>query len=124
VAEVSSGPNNGRALLANVQDALGRALGAEPPVEIDVRADDNVEMVSRLAEDAEAGLAHAIPGDVVLPPGSVEDRLRWVRSWPEIGPAETVSWLGLPAGAAWAEVVLAAYKRFPDHWAAGVAYHL
>lgn len=63
-------------------------------------------------------------GAVVLPPGSVEDRLRWVRSWPEIGPGETVGWLGVPAGAAWREVVVAAYRRFPDHWAAGVAYHL
>jgi hypothetical protein len=37
-------------------------------------------MVSRLAEDAEAGLAHAIPGDVVLPPGLIEDSLRSLRS--------------------------------------------
>jgi hypothetical protein len=123
-ADISSGPSAGRTVLTNLEEVLGRALGEEPPAEIDVQADENVEMVSRLAEDAEAGLAHAIPGDVVLPAGAIEDRLRWVHSWPEIGPAEAVAWLGLPEGAEWREIVLAAYRRFPDHWAAGVAYHL
>jgi hypothetical protein len=73
---VSSGPNRGRDVLENVHGALARALGSEPPVDVDVRADDNVEMVSRLLEDARAGLDHAFPNAVLLPPGSVEDRLR------------------------------------------------
>ena len=81
-------------------------------------------MVSRLLEDARGGLDHAFPNAVPLPPGSVEDRLRWLRSWPEIDPTETLAFLGLPCTATWKEAVVAAYERFPDHWAAGVAYHL
>jgi hypothetical protein len=121
---ISSGPNRGRDVLENVHGALARALGSEPPVEVDVRADDNVEMVSRLLEDARAGLGHAFPGAVLLPPGSVEDRLRWLRSWPETDPAETLAFLGPPGTATWKEAVVAAYERFPNHWAAGIAYHL
>jgi hypothetical protein len=103
---------------------LERALGSEPPVEVDVRADDNIEMVSRLLEDARLELDHAFPHAILLPPGSVEDRLRWLRSWPEIDPVGTLAFLGLSATAPWKEAVVAAYERFADHWAAGVAYHL
>jgi len=122
-SRVSSGPSRGRDVLGNVQGALERALGSEPSVEVDVRADDNVEMVSRLLEDARAGLDHAFPHAVLLPPGSVEDGLRWLRSWPDIGSVETLAFLGLVGTATWNEAVIASYERFADHWAAGVAYH-
>jgi hypothetical protein len=121
---VTSGPSAGRTVLGNLHAVLEHALGAEPQAEIDVRADDNVEMVSRLLEDARAALDHAFPGALLLPPGPVADRLRWIESWPEVGPAEALTWLGLPETAPWKSVVAAAYARFSDHWAACVAYHL
>ncbi|WP_046863081.1 hypothetical protein [Microvirga massiliensis] len=120
---ISSGPNPGRSILANIEDAVARALASGPPAAVDVRADDNIEMVSRLLEEARAGRTHAFPGAVLLPPGSVEDRRRWLDSWPAIGPPDALSWLGLPPDAGWEEVVIRAYQRFPEHWAAGVAYH-
>lgn len=120
---ISSGPNRGRDVLANVHRTLEQALGSGPPVEVDVRADDNVEMVSRLLEDARSDLDHAFPNAVLLP-GSVEDRLRWLGSWPEVGPVDTLAFLGLAGATPWKEVVVAAYDRFADHWAAGIAYHL
>ena len=123
-SKISSGPNRGREVLENVRGALNRALGTEPPVEVDVRADNNIEMVSRLLEDAGSDLEHAFLGAILLPPGAVDDRLRWLRSWPEVDPAEALALLGLPETASWKEAVVAAYKRFPDYWAAGVAYHL
>ena len=123
-SRVSSGPSQGRDVLEKVHGALERAIGSEPSVEVDARADDNVEMVSRLLEDARAGLDHAFPNAILLPPGSVEDRLRWLSSWPEIDPVDTLAFLGLSGTAPWREVLVAAYERFADHWAAGVAYHL
>lgn len=120
---VSSGPTAGRAILGNLHEALDRALGAEPQPALEVRTDDNVEMVSRLLEDARAGLDHAFPGAVLLPPGAVADPLRWIDSWPHVGPAEALAWLGLPVGTPWNTVVAAAYSRFQAHWAACVAYH-
>jgi len=120
---VSSGPTAGRAILGNLHEALDRALGAEPQPALEVRTDDNVELVSRLLEDAQAGLDHAFPGAVLLPPGSLGDRLRWIDSWPRVGPAEALAWLGLSEETPWNAVVAAAYGRFPDHWAACVAYH-
>lgn len=121
---VSSGPDLGRTVLANVTDALADAVGSGPVEDVVVGADANIEMVSRLVEDARAGRANAFPGAVLLPPRSVADRLRWLRTWPELDPVETVAWLGLGEGASWEDVVTAAYVRFPDHWAACVAYHL
>jgi hypothetical protein len=121
---VSSGPSAGRAILGNVHTALDRALGTEPEPELEIRTDDNVEMVSRLLEDARAGSDHAFPGAVLLPPGSLADGLRWIDSWPRPGPAEALASLGLPEDAPWNAVVASAYARFPDHWAACVAYHL
>jgi len=123
VSAVSSGPTTGRAILGNLHEALDRALGAQPAPALEVRTDDNVEMVSRLLEDARAGLEHAFPGAVLLPPGAVADPMRWIDSWPRVGPAEALAWLGLPAEMSWNPVVAAAYSRFADHWAACVAYH-
>ncbi|MCJ2021868.1 hypothetical protein MKK84_31415 [Methylobacterium sp. E-065] len=123
-SSVSSGPNTGRTMLRNVTDVLAERLGSEPPEDVVVEAHANIEMVSRLAEDAQAGVASAFPGAILLPPSAIEDRLRWLRAWPEVDPKETLDWFGLPEGAAWESVVMEVYRRFPEHWAAGVAYHL
>jgi hypothetical protein len=55
-------------------------------------------------------------------PGAVGDELRWLTAWPKPGLPDAFRWLGLADDAAWQEVVVAAHKRFPDHWAAGIAY--
>jgi hypothetical protein len=123
VAAVSSGGHQGRAILSRVEDTLAEALGQEPTPELDVRSDQNIELVSTLLEDVLAGRENGCPATLVLPPGSVEDRLRWIGTWPQLGPAEAIGWLGLPADASWTSVVTAAYARSPDYWAAGVAYH-
>lgn len=96
---VSAGPNQGRAVLTNLENTLTSALGSEPPAEVVVEADNNLEMVSRLLEDAQAGREHAFPGAILLPPGSVEDATRSLRPWPEFEPEATLAWLGLPAKA-------------------------
>lgn len=123
VAEVSSGPAGGRTILVNLANALTDALGQDPPPLVEVQNDRNIEMVATLLEDAREGRENARPASLVLPPGVVEDRLRWLDTWPELGSREAFEWLGLAADAAWEEVVQAAYVRFEDHWAAGVAYH-
>ncbi len=43
VAEVSSGPNRGRILLANIDNAVSGALGQEPPPLLEVQNDRNIE---------------------------------------------------------------------------------
>lgn len=123
VARVSSGEAPGRALLARVEDRLAEALGQEPAGELDVADDQNIELVPTLLADLRAGRGHAVPATLVLPPGSVEDGLRWLGTWPRPGPAAGFARLGLPPDAAWTAVVGAAYARFGDHWAAAVAYH-
>jgi hypothetical protein len=124
VAQVSSGHSRGRSLLANVEDVLGAALG-QPPVDIfDVRSDRNVELAATLLADLKAGRQNARPGTLVLPPGSVEDRLRWLDTWPTLAPTEAFPHLGLSREAEWPEVLEAAYTRFHDHWVAAIAYHL
>ncbi|HEY1931189.1 MAG TPA: hypothetical protein VGG99_04190 [Acetobacteraceae bacterium] len=123
VAQVSSGPSRGRAILANIEDQLADALGQQPIPSLDARTDQNVELVSTLLEDARAGRENAVPGSLVLPPGAVEDGQRWLDRWPEPGPEGALAGLGLSAEAGWAAIVTAAYARIEDHWAAGVAYH-
>ncbi len=123
VAEVSSGANRGRSLLANIENVLNGALGQEPPPLLEVQNDRNIEMVATLLADAREGRANAYPSALVLPPGAVEDGLRWLKTWPEMGPRETFAWLGAAPEATWEEIARAAYARFEDHWAAGVAFH-
>lgn len=110
-------------MLGGLEDALCDALGQERLISLDVHADDNVELVSRLLADLREGQENAIPGALVLPPGSAEDSLRWLQAWPELGPPEALDVLGLSRRAEWKQVLEAAYARFSDHWAAGVAYH-
>lgn len=123
IARVSSGPSRGRAILANVENYFAEALGQEPIPSLDVQTDHNIELVTTLLEDARAGRENAYPGSLVLPPGAVEDSLRWLHDWPKLGPEGAFTWLGLPTEAGWAAIVTAAYVRFENHWAAGVAYH-
>jgi hypothetical protein len=123
VAQISSGPTRGRTILANVEGHFAEVLGQQPIPLLDVRTDQNIELVTTLLQDARSGRENAYPGSLVLPPGAVEDSMRWVDEWPTLGPAEALGWLGLPPEAGWAAVVTAAYARFEDHWAAGVAYH-
>jgi hypothetical protein len=124
VSQISSGASAGRMILENVADTLRKALGTKPPTETDVRGDRNIELVTTLLADGRAERPNSRPGALVLPPGAVEDRMRWVDAWPRIAPEETVAWLGLPHGSGWAEIVQAVYGRFEGHWAAGIAYHL
>jgi hypothetical protein len=74
-------------------------------------------------EDIQADPEHACPGALVLPPGWFEDHLRWLGTWPELGPVEAFTELGLASTASWPEVVEASCKLFRDHWIAGIAYH-
>jgi hypothetical protein len=122
-AAISSGDNPGRAILANVEDALRDALDQPPVATVDVRGDRNIELASTLLADAKDGRDQAYPGALVLPPGAVTDHSRWLDTWPEPGPARAFGWLGLGTDATWEAVVEAAYARFHDHWVAGVAYH-
>jgi hypothetical protein len=123
VGQVSSGQNSGRAILSNIEDQLRTALGQEPVDPIEVRSDRNIELAATLLADIEADREHASPGALVLPPGSIQEHLRWLDTWPELGPMEAFAWLGLAPDASWQEVVRACYSRFQDHWAAGIAYH-
>ena len=123
-AQISSGESRGRTILANIATVLEDALGQPPAAELDVRSDRNTELVATLLTDAQAGRDHAYPSALVLPPGTAEDRLRWLDTWPDPGPADAFARLGLPPDAGWPAVVEAAYARFADHWAAGVAHHL
>jgi hypothetical protein len=120
---ISSGPSRGRAVLSNIEDALVAALDQEPPDEVDVSTDKNIELVETLIEQIDTGEVKHWPGAVVLPPESVDDRLRWVRNWPKIEPAEALAFLGCSPDAEWPEIVRASCCRFQDHWAAGVAFH-
>lgn len=119
---VSSGPSVVRDMIGSIEDRLCDAFEQERPTEVDVRNDDNIELVSCLIEDQDAAEA-TVPGVVVLPPEAVSDGLRWLKNWPHRGPCEAIDWLGLSTDAEWRNVVRATLARFPDHWAAGVAFH-
>ncbi len=123
VAKVSSGANPGRIVLANIEDRLAEALGQEPFETLDVQTDQNIELVATLLEDARSNRDNACPSSLVLPPGALEDRLRWLDTWPDLRPQEAFAWLNLSSQRGWDAIVRAVYARFEDHWAAGVAYH-
>ena len=57
---VSSGPSPGRSILNNVEGALSDALGSPPANGVVVEADNNVELVAQLLEDARAGREHEL----------------------------------------------------------------
>ena len=120
---ITSGPSRVRDTIQSIAGALRDALDQEPPLEIDVRSDSNIEMVSTLLDDLGSDRPNAVPGAILLPPDAVADELRWIKKWPHLSPVDAVEWLGLPADAEWRAVVEAAYRRFPDHWAAGISLH-
>ena len=123
-AAISSGESRGRTVLANIARTLESALDQPPPPTFGIRSDRNVELVATLLADLRAGYDSALPGALVLPPESLPDRLRWLRTWPDLDPTDALPALGLPIDTDWPTVVAAVYKRFQDHWAAGIAYHL
>jgi hypothetical protein len=123
VAKVSSGANPGRIILANIEDRLAEALGQEPFETLDVQIDQNIELVATLLEDARSDRENACPNSLVLPPGALDDRMRWLDTWPDLRPQEAFAWLNLSSQAGWDAIVRAVYARFEDHWAAAVAYH-
>ena len=122
-SRISSGENQGRTILANVVGALGDALGQQAAPVVDVRSDRNIELAATLLANLRACSEHVPTTAIVLPPGIVEDELRWIGDWPEPGPASAFTWLGLEPDADWWAMVEAAYARCEDHWVAGVAYH-
>lgn len=120
---ISSGPSAGRDVLEKIEDSFGEAIGRTTPTEIDIAADCNIELVANLREELIGGADERLPGVLVLPPGSFEDDLRWIRTWPKLGPADAFASLELSTDASWRDVAAAVYNRFEDHWAAGVAFH-
>ncbi|SRR6266851_2575299 len=111
---ISSGPNRGRAILGNLLAALGGRAAAEK-AEIEA----NVKLVASLKDGD-----HSLPTALVLPMGCCADEDRWLDrvEWHEIRPG-TRAFLGVPADADFPRLVRAAYDRFSEFTAAGVAYH-
>jgi len=114
---ISSGPSAGRAVLGKVVEALGgRTRDEEATIEA------NIELVEtlKLADERQTGL----PTAIVLPLGCYADVDRWFDriGWHEIRPG-TRAVLGAPADAGFQQLAHAAYERFSDIAAAGVAYH-
>ena len=85
--------------------------------------------MSKLLDNPRGGMMESRPGALVLPPGSVGDELRWVSHHPIVKPAQesaalaALRALGLEAGADWPRTIEFIYERFPNNWAAGVAFH-
>ena len=119
---ITSGPSRGRAVLEKLVDRLGDALQQPVAETIDVHTDENVELISRLRDEAARDALSIWPGAVVLPPGDVPDGRRWLTNWPQLGPGDALDRLGL-CGAEWRDVVRAVLDRYSDHWAGGVAFH-
>jgi hypothetical protein len=90
VAKVSSGASPGRMILANIENTLAEALGQEPVETLDVQTDQNIELVATLLQDARSDRANACPSSLVLPPGTLEDRLRWLDTWPDLIPTPLI----------------------------------
>lgn len=120
---ISSGESPIRDMIYGIADTLRDAFEQERPVEVDVMSDNNIELVATLLEGWREDTSHARPGALVLPPGALDDELRWLKVWPEIGPAKALTVLGLVDDATWNSIVRAVYERFDDHWAAGVTFH-
>jgi len=115
---ISSGPSRGRELL----DDIVRSLGGKPS-EYEAEITANVELVSSLKEAARRGERHAFPTAIVLPADAGEADLRWFDVVRRPPLAETRSLLSAPEDATFNEMALAAYERFEDRAAAGIAYH-
>jgi hypothetical protein len=102
-----------------VMENLAGALGAsrnDETAEIEL----NVELVETLC----AARRRRLPTAIVLPVGACANKDRWFDhvEWHSISPG-TREYLRAPADADFKVLVRAAYERFSDHAAAGVAYH-
>jgi hypothetical protein len=116
---ICSGSNSGRAILGNVANALGgRAAGEEAEIEA------NVELVESLKLAADRNDDYCLPTALVLPMGCCADEDRWFDrvEWHEVRPG-TRACLSVSADADFRCLVRAAYERFSELAAAGVAYH-
>jgi hypothetical protein len=116
---ISSGPSNGRALVGNILEAFE---GSRPDEEAEIEA--NVELVESLRLAGIRNDRHWLPTAMVLPTESCADEDRWFDrvEWHEIRDG-TRAFLGVAADADFRTMVRAAYNRFRDFAAAGVAYH-
>jgi hypothetical protein len=116
---ISSGPSRGRAILGNVVRAFGGRPSSERS-EIEM----NVELVESLKGARERLEPRGLPTAVVLPLGACADENRWFDrvGWHKIRPG-TRERLGAAEDTDFAALLGAAYAKFPDHAAAGVAYH-
>lgn len=116
---ISSGSNRGRDVLASVVSAFAGTPSSEQ-----AQIEANVELVATLRAAAESNERRAIPCALVLPTGSCAEEDRWLDEieWHEIRPG-TRRFLDALPDADFATLVRAAYGRFADHAAAGIAYH-
>lgn len=116
---ISSGPSAGRAVMGNLTIALGASA-----VDEQAQIEANVELVESLNAAAENSDDYRLPTALVLPVGCCSDEDRWFDriEWHEISPGAR-RFLGVPRDADFARLVLAAYQRFSDYAAAGIAYH-
>ncbi len=116
---ISSGPNNGRAIIGNI----AKVFGARPSDETS-EIEANVELVESLRRAAGRAEDHWLPTAIVLPVGSCLDEHRWFDriEWHEIR-AETRACLSAPPDADFRTLLRAAYARFSQCAAAGVAFH-
>lgn len=117
---ISSGPSRGRDAFEALADALETAVDQDVEPQIDIATDSNIELVSSLVDALGRSEGPRLPSTVVLPPGSVGEEQRWLSSWPELALSPNV---GEEIGRKWGATVRAAYERYSDHWAAGIAYH-
>ena len=115
---ISSGPSPGRQIMENLAAALGASANDEA-----AQIEANLELVETLQAAARDD-ARRLPTAVVLPAGCCPDPYRWFDAveWHEISPG-TRAFLGAASDAKFDALVRAAYERFSDHAAAGVAYH-
>ena len=116
VAKVSSGANPGRIILANIENRLAEALGQEPFETLDVRTDQNIELVATLLEDARSNRANACPSSPrttawgrskTVCDGSIRGRISGLKR-------HSPGW-ALSSQADWDAIVRAVYARFEDH---------
>jgi hypothetical protein len=116
---ISSGPSPGRMAMENLAAALG-ADAADEQAEIEA----NVELVASLQQATDRNDNHRLPTTLILPFGCCIDQDRWFDNieWHDI-PAGTRRFLDAAPDADFATLVRAAYDRFSDHAAAGIAYH-
>lgn len=100
---------------------LGTVLGADGSSEA-AEIEVNVEVVDTLISAGDQ--RSTLPTALVLPLGCSADEYRWfdLVEWHEIK-LGTRTFLGASADADFKTMIHAAYERFSNHAAAGIAYH-